>query len=97
VAKQTRLHSHPNPGKIRRKYGKIPTKYGIPQIRTEKLRFYFCPHSDNLRPEFRTDSGFFRKYENGWVKCRKTDRSDREKFRPFSTLLASPTTTEEKK
>jgi hypothetical protein len=75
-----------NLGKMRYKYGNILTKYGIPQIRTEKLHFYFCSHSDNLRPEFRTDSGFSRKCENGRVKCRKTDGSDREKFRPFSTL-----------
>jgi hypothetical protein len=73
--------------KSRKKYRKILSKYGILQIRTEKLRFYFRPHFDNLRPEFRTDSGFFRKCENGWVKCRKTDGSDREKFRSFSTLI----------
>jgi hypothetical protein len=48
-----------NPGKMRYKYGNIPTKYGIPQIQTEKLRFYFRSHSDNLRPVSEPIPDFF--------------------------------------
>jgi hypothetical protein len=75
-----------NAVKIRKKSGKIPAKYGIPKIRSEKHHPRFRSDSENLRPAFRTVSGFFRKYGNGRVKCGKTDGSERKKFRPFSTL-----------
>jgi len=57
---------------IRKKYGIIPAKNGIPQIRARYTPSRFPSH--------------FRKYGNGRDKYRNTNRTGRDFFRPFSSL-----------
>jgi hypothetical protein len=65
----------------------IPTKYGIPIIRTKNSLFRFRPAFVDSKLITRLEPVFFRKSRNGWVKCRKGVGSERNIFRPFLTLV----------
>jgi hypothetical protein len=71
---------------FRVKSGNIPTEYGIPIIRTENSLSRFRPAPVDSEPVTRPEPVFFRKSGNGRVKCRKRVGSERDIFRPFSTL-----------